>query len=177
MGDDLRVWHLAQEFRAQTENGQRPDPRDFLRRAGPDSEPLAALLEEIIWSRPPAGHDESTACVLHARVVGRNPYEALRERRGLDLDQFAQALANDLEIDRTKTVILKAFVVALERGEIRQAGLHDSLIVGIASALDASPEAIKLALAQCAAHPKIQLQPHNRATPPLRGLYESRWWE
>ena len=136
-----QVFELFDEYAAAYARGERPSAEDFLERAGPERDQLAALLAEYLRRapvQPPSADDQRYLGLLLAEEP---PLLALRVEGGLRVDDVVAALIDRLGLDQTKRAKVKRYYQQLEGGLLNPAGLALRLRTALAEVLGAGADA------------------------------------
>jgi hypothetical protein len=110
------VFMLFDEYAASFARGERPDTREYLERAGDESDDLATLIERYLERVPPPAPDEDAVALASAWLTSAPLLMELRTRRGLRRDEVVDALIATLSLDRTKREKVKRYYRELEGG-------------------------------------------------------------
>src|SRR5205809_69702 len=97
-------WKLAEHFTGRSQeaelgddvaahvSGRRPDVRQFLLRAGSESQELGLLIDRYLEVAPVEEPDEETVVALNARLEHLTPLTAARRRLPLRVDDVVERL-------------------------------------------------------------------------------------
>lgn len=116
-----RLFELFDEYAAAYSRGKRPSADDFLDRAGPEREELAALLAEYLRRAPvhsPSAEDQRHLELLLAQEP---PLLALRTERGLRREEVVESLADRLGVAPELHEKLRLRYHELETGQLEPA--------------------------------------------------------
>jgi hypothetical protein len=121
------VFTLFDEYAARFARGERPDPRDYVARAGARADELAELIDGFLARTVPPQPDEEARDLARAWVGGEPPLVALRVRRGLRRSAVVDALVQRLGLDPQKREKVRAYYHRLESGLLDPAGVDQSV--------------------------------------------------
>jgi hypothetical protein len=111
-----RVEQLFDEYARAYAQGERPEARDYLERAGPDSDALASLLDRYLASTPAPAPDEGAAELFEAWQAGESLLLRLRIAKGVKRETVVAALVKTLGLDPKKQAKVKRYYHDLESG-------------------------------------------------------------
>jgi hypothetical protein len=131
---------LFDEFAARWARGERPDAREYLRRAGDDADELAPLLERFAAASPPPGPSEEMVELIRAWRGGEPPLLELRRRRGLKRAAVVDALVSELGLDPAKREKVAGYYHELESGLLDPGRVDRSVFRALAGTLSARME-------------------------------------
>jgi hypothetical protein len=131
---------LFDEFAARWARGERPDAREYLRRAGAGAEELAPLLERFAAASPPPEPSEDAVALIRAWRGGEPPLLELRRRRGLKRAAVVDALVAALGLDPATREKVAGYYHALESGLLDPGRVDRSVFAALAEALAARVE-------------------------------------
>jgi hypothetical protein len=113
------VDQLADEFVVCYRRGEDPDLRDYLGRAGDESEELARVVEVLLRAVPPPEPTPEAVALARAWVAEQEPpLLALRLERGLRREQVIDSLAQRLALAPTLREKLSLRYHELETGQL-----------------------------------------------------------
>lgn len=107
---------LFDDYAARFVRGERPDARDYLRRAGEGVGELGMLIERFLEHVPPPPPDDDALRLAEAWVAGHSPLVDLRASRGITRDEAVDALIKRLGLDRSKRAKVQGYYHQLENG-------------------------------------------------------------
>jgi hypothetical protein len=114
MSDPL--FALFDEFAVRRARGERLDVREYLARAGDQSDELADLIDRFLQMAPAVAPDDATIALMEAWIHHRAPLIDLRVARGLRVEDAAEALAEELAIEPARLSRLRRYYQRLEQG-------------------------------------------------------------
>ena len=138
MAEDVLA--LFDEYAARYARGERPDARDYLRRAGEGADELAGLLERYVTAAPPPEPSEDAVAALAAWLGGEPPLLELRRRRGLRREAVVTALVRLLGLDPAKREKIAGYYHQLETGQLEVERVDRRLFAALAETLKARVE-------------------------------------
>jgi len=112
------VGQLFDEYAVRFRRGERPDLREYLGRAGPAAEELAALVDAFLQAVPPPDPDEASVARWRAAVAGEPPLLELRRQRRLRRADVVESLIRLLALDPAKREKVRARYHELETGQL-----------------------------------------------------------
>jgi hypothetical protein len=142
MRADQLISQLFDEWAASYARGERPDPRNYLRRSGPHREQLSLLMEQYLQAAPrPAPTDEDVELV-EAWVRGDSPLAELRSRRGISRAQIVAAIVERFSLRDDQRASVKEYYHQLESGLIDPVRLSKRLRILLTELLGFPPGSI-----------------------------------
>jgi hypothetical protein len=132
--------HLLDEFAARFARGERPDPRDYLRRAGEEADELAELIDAFLVAAGPPAPDAETVALMEAWIAGEPPLLELRRRRGQRREAVVEAILGALGIDPAKRSKVAGHYHRLESGLLDTRRVDRRVLDAIAAAIGATVE-------------------------------------
>ena len=142
-----QVFELLEEFAARRARGERPDPLDFLPRAGDDADQLAARIDRLVQALPPPSPAPDDIARMRALIDGEPPLLSLRLARRLRLQDVAEALAAALGLPAAATARVRARYHELEAGLLDLRGLDRRVRTALADVLGVVEERLSAAQA------------------------------
>lgn len=121
------VEELFAEYASAFARGERPRARDFLDRAGPEGDALAALIERFLEAAPRPAATAEDALLAAGWVEGEPPLVTQRVRLGLKRDAVVDALLGSLGLAPGKRQRLRDAYHELETGQLDPAGVDTSV--------------------------------------------------
>lgn len=112
------VEQLFDEYAVRFRRGERPDLREYLRRAGDGADELAALVDVFLQAAPAPEPDEEALARARALVEGEPALLAARNRRGITRAQVVDALIERLGLDEAKRDQVRRRYHELETGQL-----------------------------------------------------------
>jgi len=137
------VAQLFDDWAARYARGERPDPREYLERAGERQGELAGLIERYLVSAPRSAPDPETVELAEAWARGESPLVALRVRRGLTRDAVLDELSERFKLDPAARPALRERYHELEAGLIEPRALSRRLTAALADLLRTSEDAVR----------------------------------
>jgi len=138
------VAQLFDEFVDAHASGGRPEVREFLLRAGPESEELGHLIDRYLEVAPIEEPDEETVVALNARLEHLTPLTAARRRLPLKVDDLVERLRELLGLDESSRPRLRVAYQALEAEQLDPAGVNDRVWDALRSILGLDPRRLAL---------------------------------
>jgi hypothetical protein len=111
-----RVDELFAEYAAAYARGERPSAREFLARAGGETDELALLIDRFLARAPAPVADERAVELFEAWQAGESPLLRLRALRGTKRDSVVDALVRTLQLDPQKKGKVRRYYHELESG-------------------------------------------------------------
>jgi hypothetical protein len=147
VSEDL-VIGLLDDFRRRREAGERPDPLDYLDRAGPDRAVLAGALELLLADvpAPPPAPGELERLAAHPRFAPRGWPELLvqaREERRLLRRTAVARLTDLLGLAPSAAEPVGRRLHELEAGTLSPAGVSERVIGALDRLYDGIGEALR----------------------------------
>ena len=131
------VSRLFDEWAASYARGERPDPREYLTRAGADADELGCLMESWLLASPRAEPDDESVALARAWVSGASPLVELRARHGVKRNEVVDAVVKTFDLDLSKRAKVKEYYHRLESGLLDPRGLSPGLVDLLAKTLRA----------------------------------------
>jgi hypothetical protein len=119
------VAELFDEFVEAQVSGQRPDVREFLRRAGAASGELGLLIDRFLQIARIEDPDEETIVALTARLEHVTPLTAARTRLRLRVDDVVDRLRDALRLGEESRARIRVAYQELEAEQLDPNGVHD----------------------------------------------------
>lgn len=129
------VAQLFDEFVDAHVSGERPDVREFLLRAGPESEKLGLLIDRYLEIAPIEEPDDATVVALNARLEHLTPLTAARRRLPLKIDDLVERLRDFLGLDESSRARLRVAYQELEAEQLDPARVDDRVWEALRSIL------------------------------------------
>jgi hypothetical protein len=107
---------LFDDFARRYRRGEQPDVRDYLARAGTESEDLARMLDVFLQAAPAREPTEEDLVLMQARLEQEPPLLLLRQRRKLKRGAVVDALVAALGLDPAKREKVDGYYHRLETG-------------------------------------------------------------
>lgn len=123
--------------------GERPDPREYLARAGTHREELAALIDGYLAVAPRPEPAPETVEVVDAWIRGESPLVLLRTRKGLTREKVLDALSTRFRLSREQRPALGERYHELEAGLLDPARLSRTLATFLAELLQTTEDVIR----------------------------------
>lgn len=136
MAADDALMDLMEEFAARRARGERPDPLDYVARAGDRGEDMRDLLDRWLMAAPPSPPAPEVVTMMTALLRDEPPLLALRHRRALTLDAVAQGLVRRLGLTPEAAPRVRALYQRLEGGRIDLGSVRRRLRDALAGILD-----------------------------------------
>lgn len=133
------VAQLFDEFVEAHASGERPEVREFLHRAGPESEELGRLIDRYLEVAPIEEPDAETVVALNARLEHLAPLTAARRRLSLKVDDLVERLRELLGLDESSRPRLRVAYQELEAEQLDPAGVNDRVWDALRSILGLDP--------------------------------------
>lgn len=130
--------HLLDEFAARFARGERPDPRDYLRRAGEEADELAELIDAVLVAGGPPAPDQETVALMEAWIAGEPPLLELRRRRGQRREAVVEAILAALGLEPAKRAKVAGHYHRLESGLLDTRRVDRRVLDAIAGAIGAT---------------------------------------
>jgi hypothetical protein len=116
-------------------SGERPDVREYMLRAGPESDQLGVLIDRYLKAAPIEEPDQETVVALNARLEHLTPLTAARRRLPLKIDDVVEQLRELLGLDETLRPRLRAAYQELEAEQLDPAGVNERVWDALGSIL------------------------------------------
>ena len=137
------VLTLFDEFAFRRAQGERPDVREYLQRAGDHADELVPMLDRLLAATPPAGEpDLAVVAAFEARLAGEPALLALRTQRGITRDEVVSRLLDLLGVDSEKTAKVRRYYHELETGLLDPRGVATRVFTALGEVLRADVEAL-----------------------------------
>ena len=133
------VTELFEEWAARLARDERPDPREFIDRAGPQGEELARMMDRYLRASRPPRPDEETVELVRAWGAGESPLAALRARQGVEAESVVDDVMRAFHLSNEKRVKVKRYYEELEAGVLDPRRLAGELVDVLAQALRTRP--------------------------------------
>ena len=133
---------LFDEWAARVARGERPDPREYLDRAGSGREDLSRLMDAYLQAAPRRKPDTETVELARAWLAGASPLTELRVRRGIRVDTVVDAIVGEFALGVDKAPVVKRYYHRLEAGLLDPAGVSNPLLDLLARTLGVARETI-----------------------------------
>lgn len=133
------VAQLFDEFVDAHVSGGRPGVREFLLRAGPESEQLGLLIDRYLEAAPVEEPDEETVVALQARLEHLTPLTAARRRLRFRVDDLVERLRELLGLDVSLQERLREAYQELEAQQLDPAGVDERVWGALRSILGLDP--------------------------------------
>jgi hypothetical protein len=114
MAEDVSM--LFDDYASRYVRGERPDPREYLTRAGEGADELGELIDRFVAGVPPPAPSEERVAMMNAWLAGEPPLLALRTSRGMRRKQVVEALIRILGLDSAKERKVAGYYHRLETG-------------------------------------------------------------
>lgn len=134
------MFELFDEYASAYARGERPRAAEFLERAGPDADELAALLDRFLVASPRGEPDAQTVALVGAWLEGEPPLVGLRVARGIRVDGVAQELVSRLGLDPGKRAKVKRLYQELEKGLLEPARVSERVWAALGAVLGPAVE-------------------------------------
>jgi hypothetical protein len=136
---DTLFGEWAERFR----RGERPDPREYLRRSGAARDELAALIDAFLVAAPRPEPDPEVVDLTAAWLRGESPLVVLRTRRGVTRDAALDAISAEFGLSAAQRPALRARFHELEAGLLDPSGLSDKLVTLLARLLATTGDVVR----------------------------------
>lgn len=133
------VARLFDEFVDAHLSGERPGVRDFLLRAGTESQDLGRLIDRYLQIAPLEEPDEETVIALNARLEHLTPLTAARRRLRLRVDDVVERLREVLGLSESSRPRLRLAYQKLETEQLDPAGVNERVWEALGSILALDP--------------------------------------
>ena len=133
------VTELFEEWAARLARDERPDPREYIDRAGPQGEELARMMDRFLRASRPPQPAEETVDLVRAWAAGEPPLVALRARQGVKRDAVVDAVVRTFGLPEEKRAKVKRYYHELEAGLLDPRRLKAELVDVLAQALRTRP--------------------------------------
>ena len=135
-----RLFELFDEYATAYVRGERPSPEDFLDRAGPERDQLAALLDEYLRRAPAQPPSEEDQRHLELLVADEPPLLVLRRERKLRREQVVELLRERLGLPVELEDKLGLRYHELETGQLEPTSIDRRVWEVLGDALQAQVE-------------------------------------
>jgi hypothetical protein len=129
------VSRLFEDYASRYVRGERPDPREYLSRAGEGADELGDLIDRFVAGVPPPAPSEDRVAMINAWLAGEPPLLALRTSRGMRRKQVVEALMRILGLDPAKEEKVAGYYHRLETGLLDPARVDRSVFDALAETL------------------------------------------
>jgi hypothetical protein len=153
------VTELFEEWAARLAREERPDPREYIDRAGPQSEELARMMDRFLRASRPPRPAEETVEFVRAWAAGEPPLVALRTRQGVKRESVVDAVMRAFGLPEQKRAKVKRYYEELEAGMLDPRQLAAELVEVLAQALRTRPTQL------------FVLRPRPSQLPPAPAMY------
>jgi len=134
---------LFDEWAARWARGERPDPREYVTRAGDERDQLLRMMDAYLRAAPRRAPDPEIVEIAQAWLRGESPLAELRSRQGLKRSAVVDSLVSELELDPTKRSFVDDRYHDLESGTIEPSRLSRQLAAALARILSTSEDVIR----------------------------------
>jgi hypothetical protein len=134
---------LFDEWLGRFRRGDRPDPREYLARAGAKRNELAALIDGYLAAAPRAQPDPEAVDLVSAWMRGESPLVALRVRQGLTRDATLDAISESFDLSEEQRPALAARYHELEAGLLDPARISGRFASMLAGLLETTEDVIR----------------------------------
>lgn len=149
---------LMAEFAADFADGEHPDPRGYLERAGDGADALRGMIDDFLRTAVPPAPDPAIVEMFEAWAAGHPPILTLRTLRGLERTEVVAALVRDLELDPGKTGKVARYYHRLETGLLDLMRVSPRAIEAVARILRAPFDNLALPMRPATAAPDHYLR-------------------
>jgi hypothetical protein len=129
------VDRLFDDYASRRARGERPDPRDYLARAGDGAEELGEMIDRLLMAAPAQPADPELVAMMEAWVEDEPPLLGLRRHRGVRVDQVVEVLLERLGIDPAGRAKVRRCYQRLEAGLAEPRRVDRRVVAAIAAAL------------------------------------------
>jgi hypothetical protein len=137
------LFTLFDEFAVRRARGEHPDVRDYLERAGDQSDELSDLIDRYLQMAPAVVPDDATIALMDAWIHDRAPLIELRVTRGLRVEDAAEALAEELAIEPARLTRLRRYYQRLEQGALDARRVDQRVFAVLGRLLETSAEELR----------------------------------
>ena len=139
------VMTLFEEFAARRARGERPDPVDYLARAGARAADLATLIDRYLQEAPaPEAPAPEDVAVVGALLEGEPALLGLRRGRGVRVDAVAARIVEALGLDEGRATRVKRLYQRLEAGLLDPRRVDRRVLSAVAAALGVAERDVPL---------------------------------
>jgi hypothetical protein len=114
MAEDVDA--LLAEFAGRYVRGEDPDVGEYLGRAGPAADDLAAAIDALVARLPVPEPDPESVAIMSAWIRGESPLSELRSLRGIRRDALTASLVEHLGLAAERTAKVGRYMHRLEAG-------------------------------------------------------------
>jgi hypothetical protein len=132
------VHELFAEYAALVARGERPRAHDFIARAGPDADTLAAMIDRYLRAAPRPVATAQDSAQLAGWLESEPPILELRRRQGIKRAQVVDALLGALHLDKRSRDRLADAYHELETGQLDPTGVDPSVWAALGEILKAN---------------------------------------
>jgi hypothetical protein len=161
------VLALLEEFAARRARGERPDPLDYLRRAGDDADGLARQIDRLVQSVPPPPPAAEDVTRMRALVDAEPPLLSLRLAQRVRVRDVVDAVLIALALPAAAADRVRERYHELEVGLLDPARLDGRLRAALAAALGVVEDALPQAPSPPAAEAAGGIAPMGRPRGPV----------
>jgi hypothetical protein len=133
----LRPSDLFDEFAARHARGERPDVRNYLKRAGDGSDELSDLIDVYLRTTPAHEPGPEAVAKMEALAAGALPIQRLRIERQLTREAVVEALVRGLRLDVKKRGKVARYYAEFENGLLDPAQVDERVLGVLAKTLRA----------------------------------------
>jgi hypothetical protein len=133
------VSQLFEEWAAHVAREERPDPAEYIDRAGPQGEELARMMDRFLRASRPPQPDEQTVELVRAWAADEPLLVALRERQGVKRESVVDAVMRAFRLPEEKRAKVTRYYHELEAGLLDPRRLKQELLDVIGEALRTRP--------------------------------------
>jgi hypothetical protein len=138
------VSQLFEEWAAHVAREERPDPGEYIDRAGPQGEELARMMDRFLRASRPPRPDEQTVELVRAWAADEPLLVTLRARQGVKRESVVDAVMRAFRLPEEKRAKVTRYYHELEAGLLDPRRLKQELVGVIAEALRTRPAQIFL---------------------------------
>ena len=135
---EAQVELLFDEFAVRYARGERPDVREYLKRAGGEREALGSMIDRYLQAVPAREPTEEDVVLMQALLDKEPPLLVLRLRRRLTRDAIVAALVKTLGLDPAKVKKVDGYYHQLETGLLDPKGVDRRVWDALGEFLDAN---------------------------------------
>jgi hypothetical protein len=133
------VSQLFEEWAAHVAREERPDPAEYIDRAGPQGEELARMMDRFLRASRPPQPEEQTVDLVRAWAADQPLLVALRARQGVKRESVVDAVMRAFRLPEEKRAKVARYYHELEAGLLDPRRLKQELVSVIAEALRTRP--------------------------------------